>query len=234
MAIGPNGFIPDYAQQAAQQGQTTPYWTGNRIGNLVMGGLMGGGQGGLGAYAMQQGMRQAVPQPQQPGASAQSMKNAVPGTQQVQPTAGGMPQQQSFNASQALNEVLQHLTTQKMQQLMGQGYNIPQPKSLQEQAFKASQQQSGLSQPPQWNANAPSFAFDQYFNDQMPANALGILGDAITGDEEEGETPWWRTGIRGVGALASLAAPIAGRIPGPWGTGLGIGLGALGGLSQHV
>ena len=220
MAIGPQGFIPDYAQQQAMQGRQAP--VGSRIGKHIMGGGLAALQGGLGAYGTQQGLMQ---QPQQ---MQQNPQESLPSYGQQQSNQNMMGSNQ-FSASPQQNQLsalIQAMTAQKANQIMGRGQmSAPAPDQLRQQAFQASNEQMSDQGPPQWKLG-PQFAFEQFTSPAM-LSALGELGGEALAETDE-TLPWYKQLAHGGGKVLQGAAPLLGML-GP----LGLLGGAAAGLAGY-
>ncbi len=237
MAYGPEGIIPDYAYRAANPGESTiskVFRHGSDIG-------LGAVTGGLNTYLMRRA-QQMQQQPQQIQAS-QIPQPDIPGVQKANfPASAVNPATQAptnigANNNQLL-DLLKELTLKKVD-AMNARY-APQPEALQEQAYNAANQQTSNSQPPQW-ASKNQGGFADVLSNLAPL-APTAFDQAMEMPEGEGDNGWLkdyipegaRKAIHGIGALVGLGAPLAASIPGPWGIGIGAGLGGLSALSRKL
>lgn len=230
MAYGPEGIQPSYAfQQAAmpKAGSTL-----NTIGKHVIGGGLSALGGGLGAYGLRQGMLQQqadlkAQEAAQQQANKANLPQSGPNTQMQQPG--------QINSQQQLSDLLSQLTSRKLDTMYSAGQQAPtQPKMLLNQAFQASNQQSGSQQagpqqaPPSWLSEAPKFAFEQMLGGGADYNPFSGLGD-VGQDEPAPDKSMWRQGANLLGKGLQAAAPL-GAFLGPlgWLGGAAAGLGGYG------
>ena len=238
MAYGPQGIIPSYSYQVAYPAESTASSVLRHGSDIGLGALTGGFNTYLmrRAQQMQQQPQQLlqapqIPQPTIPGIpKANSAVPAIPGSVQE-------PQNIAASNNQIL-DLLRELTGKKVD-AMNARY-APQPEVLQEQAYNAANQQTSNSSPPQW-APKNQGGFADILSNIAPL-APTAYGQAMEMPEDEEDQGWLknylpqgaRKAIHGIGALAGLGAPLASNIPGPWGIGLGVGLGGLSALSRKL
>ncbi len=234
MAYGPEGIVPDYAYKQMLAGRNQPS-NFETFGRHALGATLGALGGGLGAYGVHQGI--LAQQPQDPSQLiANRMQSGEMAKAQLPTFASqAQSQQPTPNVQDQLSQMLSNLTSKKIDQMMDRRQGVPQPQSLRQMAFDASNQQASQQGPPTWAQQRPGFAFEQYVGQGQEYNPLSALADLGVGAVQETDTtqPWWRQAVHGFGKIASGAAPIAGML-GPWGLAAGAGLGALGYLSQQV